>query len=114
MKNVAVSRDRQPQTVAQQEVLDAMNPRKRYTQDEVCALLPHRPKMAVRDTLATLVNKGIVWRDASGSRVRYSLPDAKQLIARKTTIGPSNFGTTLTGYDASHRQFRELCEATRR
>ena len=110
MKNTAVSRDRQPQTVAQKDILDAMRASRRYTQDEVCALLPERPKMAVRDTLATLVNKGIVWRDASGARVRYSLLEAKQIDARKTTIGPSNWGATLKGYDASLRQFRELCE----
>lgn len=117
MKNVSVSAAREPHKVAHQGLIHVMNGKKRYTQEEVCALLPDRPKMAVRETLAALVDKGVIWRDASGARVRYSLLEGERLqdaIERKTIYGPSNWVATITGYDAAQRQFRELCETTRK
>ncbi|MCA7945621.1 hypothetical protein [Burkholderia vietnamiensis] len=119
MRNIPVSRSRQPETVALQDLIDAMLPGRSYTQDEVVSLLPDRPRTAVRETLNTLVNKGLIWRDASDARtsgVRYSLPDGDALraaIERKATPPQQSFAATLTGYDASIRKFRELCMVTR-
>ncbi|MBN3822298.1 hypothetical protein G3O00_01525 [Burkholderia sp. Ac-20384] len=116
MKNIPVSRSRQPETVALQDLVDAMLPGHGYTQDEVCDLMPDRPRSAVRDTLNTLVGKGLIWRDASESRVRYSLPDCDALraaIEHKATPPQQSFGAPLTGYDASIRKFRELCMVAR-
>lgn len=119
MKNTAVSSKREAQTVAHQDLIAAMRANKRYTQDQICDLFPDRPRMAVRDTLNSLVNKGVVWRDGAETRVRYALLEGQQLrsaIERMTTreTTPAWMSSTLAGYDASHQQFRALCEATRR
>ncbi|WP_446903050.1 hypothetical protein [Burkholderia sp. YIM B11467] len=119
MKNIPVSRSRQPETVAPQDLIDAMLPGRAYTQEEIVNLLPDRPRTAARETLNALVNKGIVWRDASDARatgVRYSLPDGDALraaIERKAAPPQQSFGAPLSGYDESIRKFRELCMTTR-
>jgi hypothetical protein len=116
MRNIPVSRSRQPETVALQDLKNAMLPGRAYTQDEVCDLLGDRLRSAVRDTLNLLVSKGLVWRDASESRVRYSLPDSDAIraaIERKATPPRQSFRATLTGYDASMRKYRELCMVAR-
>lgn len=120
MKNIAMSNSRQAETVAFQDLLDVMKARRRYTVDDVLALLPDRPRTAVRDTLHALVAKGFVWRDATKAhRVRYSLlegADLRSAIERSTVHAerPAWMNATLTGYDRAHHQFRELCELTRR
>ncbi|HDR9153833.1 TPA: hypothetical protein QDB05_000253 [Burkholderia vietnamiensis] len=119
MNNIPVSRSRQPETVALQDLIDAMLPGRAYAQEDVVALLPGRPRTAVRETLNALVNKGLVWRDASDARasgVRYSLPDGDALraaIEHKATPPQQSIGAPLIGYDASFRKFRELCMLTR-
>jgi DNA-binding HxlR family transcriptional regulator len=119
MKNTAVSSKRDAQTVAPQDVIGAMKPKRRYTQDQICALLPDRPRMAVRDTLASLVNKGLIWRDGASTRVHYALLEGDELrraVDRMTTHAtpPDWMRSNLVGYDASHQRFRSLCESTRR
>lgn len=119
MKNISFAKDRLPQTVTQQDLIDAMMAGKQYTVDEVLALMPDRPRMAVRDTLNSLVNKGLIWRDGAQTRVRYALLEGQQLrsaIDRMTTHAtpPDWMRKNLAGYEASHRQFRSPCEATRR
>jgi hypothetical protein len=119
MKNTAVSSKREPQTVAHQDLIAVMKPNKRYTQDQICALLPDRPRMAVRDTLASLVNKGLIWRDGAATRVHYALLEGEKLreaADRLTTQAatPDWMRSSLTGYDATHQRFRSLCETTRR
>lgn len=119
MKNTAVSSKREPQTVAQQDLIDVMKRNKRYTQDQICALLPDRPRMAVRDTLSSLVNKGLIWRDGAATRVHYALLEGEQLretVDRMTTRteAPDWMRANLSGYDASHQRFRDLCMATRK
>jgi DNA-binding HxlR family transcriptional regulator len=119
LKNTAVSSKREPQTVAHQDLIAVMKPNKRYTQDQICALLPDRPRMAVRDTLASLVNKGLIWRDGASTRVHYALLEGDALrsaIDRLTAHAtpPDWMRANLQGYDESHRQFRDLCMATRR
>ncbi|KVN92579.1 hypothetical protein [Burkholderia ubonensis] len=116
MRNIPVSRSRQPETVAPQDLIDAMRPGQGYTQDEVCDLLQDRPRTAVRDTLNALVNKGLVWRDASGSRVRFSVLAGDELrasIERKAIPEQSSFGAPLRGYDAEIQRFRDLCMIAR-
>lgn len=116
MRNIPVSRSRQPETVALHDLMAAMLPGRPYTQEEVVDLLPDRPRTAVRETLNVLVGKGFVWRDASESRVRYSLPEGDALraaIEKKAIPKRTSFGPDLQGYDASHRIFRELCMITR-
>lgn len=119
MKNVAVSRNRQPDTVAHQDLIDAMHANYEYTLDEVLDLMDGSPRSAVRDTLHALVDKGVVWRNAANSRVKYALLEGEQLreaVERKTTHlrTPDWMRASLSGYDATHQRFRSLCEATRR
>lgn len=112
-----------PKTVPQQELIDAMQVGTIYSQAEVMDLLPDHPRVAVRDTLHVLVEKGIVWREArkanKDDRVRYSLLQGEALqeaIERKTTRSetPAWMKATLTGFDAQNTRFREMCEATRK
>lgn len=119
MKNATISRTRQSETVAHQDLIDALDPNYQYTQDEICDLLHDSPRTAVRDTLHALVAKGVIWRDATTSRVRYALLEGESLreaVERKMTRSatPDWMRKNLAGYDASHRQFRELCMVTRK
>lgn len=79
MKNATISRTRQSETVAHQDLIDALDPNYQYTQDEICDLLHDSPRTAVRDTLHALVAKGVIWRDATTSRVRYALLEGESL-----------------------------------
>jgi phage-related baseplate assembly protein len=118
MKNIAISSSRQAETVAHEELIGAMVPAYHYTQDEVCALLHESPRSAVRDALHALVAKGIVWRDATTSRVRYALLEGdalREAIERKTkrSASPAWMNANLAGYDAEQRRFRDLCMKAR-
>jgi hypothetical protein len=102
------------------ELIAAMNPASAYSQDQVLDLLPAYPRACVRDTLHSLIDKGIVWRNNSTKgAIRYSVLDGERLqeaIERKTTRGetPAWMKTDLTGYDANNARFCELCMATRK
>jgi hypothetical protein len=119
MKNIAFSKDRQPEVVTQEDVISAMVSNYEYSQEEVCDLLPDSPRTAVRDTLHKLVDRGIVWRATARSPIKFILLEGERLqeaIERQTTRGqtPDLMRAQLTGYDATHRQFRELCMLTRK
>jgi hypothetical protein len=119
MKNVAFSAGRQSETVSQEELISAMVENYEYTQDQVMNLLHDRPRAAVRDTLHALVERGIVWRNASQARVKYALLEGEQLreaVERKTTRGetPAWMKATLTGYEAQNARHRELCMTVRK
>ena len=119
MKNIAIAKDRLPQTVTQQEVIEAMKQGTEYTQEEVCELLPDRPRSAVRDTLHTLVQRGIVWRATSRSPIKFMLLEGGRLedaIERATTRGatPEWMKRDLKGYDSANRTFRDLCMLVRK
>jgi hypothetical protein len=118
MKNIAVSAKRQPETVAHEDMIAAMIASYSYTLDEIFALLNDRPRAAVRDTLHALVAKGVIWRDATTSRVRYALLEGdalREAIERKTkrSAPPVWMHRNLIGYEAEQRRFRDLCMKTR-
>jgi hypothetical protein len=118
MKNIAVSAKRQPETVAHEDMIAAMIASYSYTLDEIFALLNDRPRAAVRDTLHSLVAKGVIWRDATTSRVRYALLEGdalREAIERKTkrSASPVWMHRNLIGYEAEQRRFRDLCLKTR-
>jgi hypothetical protein len=119
VKNIAIGSGRAPEVVEQQDVIDQMVPNYAYSQDEVCALLPDSPRTAVRDTLHKLVERGIVWRATARTPIKFILLEGERLqeaIEQKAERGrtPDWMTRNLTGYDAAHRNFRELCEATRK
>lgn len=119
MKNIAVSAKRQPETVAHEDMIAAMDPNYQFTLDEIFALLHDRPRAAVRDTLQALIAKGVIWRDATTSRVRYALLEGDALrdaIERNTkrSASPAWMLSNLSGYDAQNRRFRSLCMAARK
>ena len=109
-----------PKTVPQQELVDAMDPRKAYSQEQVMSLLPNHPRVCVRDTLHILVERGIVWRNANKKgAIRYTLLQGERLqeaIERKTKImqPPEWMRKNLTGYEQSQNSFRDLCLLVRK
>jgi hypothetical protein len=119
MKNIAFVAHRQAETVSHQDLIDAMDPNYEFTQDEILDLLPDRPRAAVRDTLHALVERGVVWRNASQARIKYALLTGERLqeaIERKTSRGetPAWMKSNLVGYDAAHTRFYELCMTVRK
>jgi DNA-binding HxlR family transcriptional regulator len=122
MKNIAFVANRQPETVSHDELIAVMQENKEYTQDQVMALLADRPRASVRDTLHSLVDRGIVWREnrtKNDSRVRYTLLEGEALreaIDRKTTRGetPAWMQSDLIGYEATNKRHQELCMTVRR
>jgi DNA-binding HxlR family transcriptional regulator len=120
MKNMAFSKGRQPETVAPQDLISAMVENYEYTLDEILNLMDGSPRAAVRDTLHALVEKGVVWRNAtSHSRVKYALLEGdalREAVERKTTRAetPAWMRNSLTGYDAKNKRLRELCMTVRK
>jgi DNA-binding HxlR family transcriptional regulator len=119
MKNIAFVANRQPETVSHDELIAVMQENKEYTQDQVMALLADRPRASVRDTLHSLVDRGIVWRNASQARVKYALLEGEQLreaVDRKTTRGetPAWMQADLIGYEATNKRHQALCMLVRR
>jgi hypothetical protein len=101
------------------ELLNSMCPEYAYTQDEVFALLYDMPKCAVKEALYTLVEDGKVWRDRSGSKIKYTCMSDTQLTAiqeRKADVcdTPAWMGSKLTGYEAWIAKHRDLAMMTRR
>jgi hypothetical protein len=118
LKNIAISSTRTAETVAHEDMIAAMDPNYQFTLDEIFALLNDRPRAAVRDTLHALVAKGVIWRDATTSRVRYALLEGdalREAIERKTkrSASPVWMHRNLIGYEAEQRRFRDLCMKTR-
>ncbi len=106
-------------TVSADELLSAMVPGYGYKRDEVIALLYDRPKMAVRETLDTLVETGKVWRTKVGQfnqYMRLSDEDLDRMARSKADrlSVPAWATTPLRGYDQQNRKFQQLCELTRR
>lgn len=120
MKNIAFSKGRQSETVAHQDMIDALDPNYEYQIDDIFAIFHDSPRACVRDTLYALVDRGVIWRNTSShSRVKYALLEGDTLrdtIERKTIRGelPDWMKTTLTGFDAQNARFRELCMSTRK
>lgn len=109
----------QKETVTCDELALAMTPGVEYTQNEVVELMHGRPRTSVRETLQQLVDRGVVWRHAMRPAVKFMLLEGAALrdaIDRKTTPAetPAWMRSNLTGYDAEHRRFRELCMSTRK
>ena len=105
--------------VSMQDLIDAMVPNYEYTADEVADLIPESPKMSVRDTLNLLVDKGIVWRNASQSRIKFALLEGEALreaVDRKTTRleVPAWMTRDLVGYEAAQNAHRSLCMTVRK
>jgi Fe2+ or Zn2+ uptake regulation protein len=109
-----------PKTVPQQELIDAMDPRKAYSQDQVMDLLPGQPRVCVRDTLHILVERGVVWRNANKKgAIRYTLLQGEKLqdaIEKKTKVmePPEWMRKNLVGYERSQNGFRDLCLLARK
>lgn len=119
MKNISIGRGRAPEVVTGDDIIGAMNPNYEYSQEEICDLLNDRPRTAVRDSLHKLVDRGIVWRATARSPIKFILLEGECLqeaIEQKTSRGkvPEWMARSLSGYDAQHRNFRALCELTRK
>jgi DNA-binding HxlR family transcriptional regulator len=123
MKNTMKLGSSTAKTVPQQELIDAMMADVIYSQDQIMDLLPNHPRAAVRDTLHTLVGKGVIWREGRRSGksviVRYSLLEGdalREAVERKTKRAdtPEWMKASLTGYEAPMNRHRELCMTVRK
>jgi hypothetical protein len=119
VKNIAISKNGSTKTVSHQDLIDVMVPNYEYTVEEVVDLLPDSPKTSVRDTLMSMVDRGIVWRNASQSRIKFALLEGERLqeaVERKTTRleVPAWMTRDLIGYTAAQNAYRELCMTVRK